>query len=106
MTGSILQLAATGIDTIYLTGNPTITHFKVVYRRHTEFTLYPVTEKVQDLTKFNSYGRYKLPKKGDCIKEVYLQFEIGKFNVLYQDPSKQNITKILNDFSKIGRAHV
>lgn len=98
MTGSILQLAAVGIDTIYLTGNPTITHFKIVYRRHTNFTLYPITEKVQDFTKFNSICRYKLPKKGDCISNVYLQFDIGNFNVVYQNPIKKNITKILNDF--------
>jgi hypothetical protein len=98
MTGSILQLAATGIDTIYLTGNPTITHFKIVYRRHTNFTLYPIVEKLQDFTKFDSVGRFKLPKKGDCISQVYLQFEIGDFNVLYEDPTKKNIDNLLKQF--------
>ena len=98
MTGSILQLAAIGIDTIYLTGNPTITHFKVVYRRHTNFTIYPIVEKVQNFTKFNSACRYKLPKKGDCINNVYLQFELGDFNVIYDSPTKKNITNILNNF--------
>jgi len=32
-----MQLVAYGAQDIYLTGNPQITFFKVVYRRHTNF---------------------------------------------------------------------
>ena len=39
MTGGLLQLAAYGAQDVYLTGNPQITFFKVVYRRHTNFSL-------------------------------------------------------------------
>ena len=40
MTGGILQLVAIGIDNIYLIGDPQITFFKIVYRRHTNFSIY------------------------------------------------------------------
>ena len=33
------QLVAYGAQDIYLTGNPKITFFKVVYRRHTNFSM-------------------------------------------------------------------
>ena len=34
-----MQLVAYGAQDIYLTGNPQITFFKVVYRRHTNFSM-------------------------------------------------------------------
>ena len=34
-----MQLVAYGAQDIYLTGNPQITFFKVVYRRHTNFAV-------------------------------------------------------------------
>ena len=37
MGGGLMELVAYGAQDIYLTGNPQITFFKVVYRRHTEF---------------------------------------------------------------------
>ena len=37
MGGGLTQLVAYGAQDIYLTGNPQITFFKVVYRRHTNF---------------------------------------------------------------------
>ena len=35
-----MQLVAYGAQDIYLTGNPQITFFKVVYRRHTNFAVW------------------------------------------------------------------
>jgi len=34
-----MQLVAYGAQDIYLTGNPQITFWKVVYRRHTNFAM-------------------------------------------------------------------
>jgi len=34
-----MQLVAYGAQDVYLTGNPQITFFKVVYRRHTNFAM-------------------------------------------------------------------
>src|SRR3990170_4430365 len=39
MSGALTQLVAYGAQNIYLTGNPQITYFKVVYRRHTNFAM-------------------------------------------------------------------
>ena len=39
MGGGLMPLVAYGAQDIYLTGNPQITFFKVVYRRHTNFSM-------------------------------------------------------------------
>ena len=39
MPGALMQLVAYGSQDLYLTGNPSITFFKAVYKRHTNFTL-------------------------------------------------------------------
>ena len=39
MPGGLLQLSAYGSQDFYLTGNPQISFFKTVYRRHTNFAM-------------------------------------------------------------------
>ena len=39
-----MQLVAYGAQDIYLTGNPQITFFKVVYRRHTNFSMEAIAQ--------------------------------------------------------------
>ena len=39
MGGGLLQIVAYGAQDVYITGNPQITFFKVVYRRHTNFAV-------------------------------------------------------------------
>ncbi len=38
MTGALIQLVAYGFDDMYLTKDPQVTYFKVVYRRHSNFS--------------------------------------------------------------------
>ena len=44
MGGGLMQFVAYGAQDIYLTGNPQITFFKVVYRRHTNFAMEAVSQ--------------------------------------------------------------
>ena len=39
MTGGLLSILSYGSDDLYLTGAPQITFFKIVYRRHTNFSI-------------------------------------------------------------------
>ena len=38
MGGGLMELVAKGSQDIYLTGNPQITFFKTIYKRHTNFS--------------------------------------------------------------------
>ena len=37
MPGGLLSLVANGAQDVYLTGNPQITFFKLVYKRHSNY---------------------------------------------------------------------
>ena len=45
MAGGLLQLVAYGVQDIYLTGNPQITYFKALYRRHTNFAMESIKQR-------------------------------------------------------------
>ena len=70
MAGGIMQLVAYGAQDIYLTGNPQITFFKVVYRRHTNFSMESIQQTFNGSTGFG--------KKVSCFciikKHCYYSF--------------------------------
>ena len=39
MAGGLMQLVAYGAQDVYLTGNPKVTFFQAVYKRHTNFAM-------------------------------------------------------------------
>ena len=72
--GKVIQLVAEGSQLSYLTGNPQITYFKSVYRRHTNFC----TEYIKQVWNGNnlSYeGEFKcvISKTGDLLSRLYLE---------------------------------
>ena len=74
MGGGLMQLVAYGAQDIYLTGNPQITFFKVVYRRHTNFA----TEYIQQTINGNSTTpgsrvTSTLSRSGDLVYDCYLE---------------------------------
>ena len=56
MGGGLMQLVAYGAQDIYLTGNPQITFFKVVYRRHTNFSMESHRTNFQRKPRFRKKG--------------------------------------------------
>ena len=79
MGGGLMQLVAYGAQDIYLTGNPQITFFKVVYRRHTNFSI----EAIQQIFEQSSDNLYLGGKKtvlisrnGDLIHKIWLECKL------------------------------
>ena len=59
MGGGLMQLVAYGAQDIYLTGNPQITFFKVVYRRHTNFSMEEIAQTMRSIDfTFSSSTRF------------------------------------------------
>ena len=54
MGSGILNIAAFGSQDTYLTGNPQMTFFKMVYRRHTNFAMEPLIVDTNIPIKFGS----------------------------------------------------
>ena len=69
MGGGLMQLVAMGAQDVFLTGNPQITFFKVVYRRHTNFSKECIK---QDFSGSGSNVTCTLSRNGDLVQEIYL----------------------------------
>jgi hypothetical protein len=68
-----MQLVAYGAQDIYLTGNPQITFFKVVYRRHTNFSMESIEQTFNGQADFGRKVTCTISRNGDLIHRVYLQ---------------------------------
>ena len=70
-----MQLVAYGAQDIYLTGNPQITFFKVVYRRHTNFSMEAIEQTMNgttDVSSDNQTATCTISRNGDLIHKVYV----------------------------------
>ena len=78
MGGGLLQLVAYGAQDVYLTGNPQITFFKVVYRRHTNFALESIQQTFNGTVGFGQRVTATVSRNGDLISRAYLNLKITK----------------------------
>tara|TARA_B100001250_G_scaffold84194_1_gene69538 strand:+ start:9891 stop:11294 length:1404 start_codon:yes stop_codon:yes gene_type:complete len=76
MGGGLMQLVAYGAQDIYLTGNPQITFFKVVYRRHTNFSMEAIEQTFNGSADFGKRVTCTVSRNGDLMHRVYLQVTV------------------------------
>ncbi len=73
MGGGLMQLVAYGAQDIYLTGNPQITFFKVVYRRHTNFSMETIEQTINGgQTVGGGDGTVTISRNGDLVSSLYV----------------------------------
>ena len=72
--GGLIQLIAYGAQDIYLTGQPQITFFKAVYRRHTNFAIESFQQTVQGNINFGNQVSLLITRNGDLLKKVWIQY--------------------------------
>jgi len=73
MSGGLMQLVAYGAQDVYLTGNPQITFFRAVHKRHTNFACEPIEQTINGTADFgNSNVRVTVSRNGDLITNMYL----------------------------------
>ena len=77
MGGGLMQLVAYGAQDIYLTGNPQITFFKVVYRRHTNFSMESIQQTINGSIDYGKSVTTTISRNGDLIGRTYLEFDIS-----------------------------
>jgi hypothetical protein len=71
--GGLMQLVAYGAQDIYLTGNPQITFFKVVYRRHTNFALEAIEQTYTGQANFDRRFTVTVARNGDLLGRVIIE---------------------------------
>ena len=73
MSGGLLQLVAYGAQDLYLTGNPQITWWKLVYRRYTNFAIESIPQTFSGNPDFGKRVTCTIARNGDLINRIYLQ---------------------------------
>ena len=81
MPGALLQLVGKGAQDQLVTGNPTFTNFRSVYKRHTDFAmehfrLYFKTSQLSYPTNGTLRLRTKMEKYAQLLNDCYLSLDI------------------------------
>lgn len=68
-----MQLVAVGPQDVYLTGNPQITFFKVMYRRYTNFSTEIIQQNFEGTPNFGRTVNCIISKNGDLVTKIYVK---------------------------------
>ena len=71
-----MQLVAYGAQDVYLTGNPQITFFKVVYRRHTNFAVEAIEQTFNGSVGLGKRVSCQITRNGDLITKMFLKASV------------------------------
>jgi Large eukaryotic DNA virus major capsid protein. len=99
MTAGFLQLIAQGVEDKYLTNNPEITFFKIVYRRHTNFIKFEKIVNLKNKLKFGTSSTIRLKRLADLISRMYLIVKIPNVSLIYD---RLDIIKLKNILACVG----
>ena len=89
MGGGLMQLVAYGSQDIYLTGNPQITFFKVVYRRHTNFSVEPIQQVFNGVANWGKSVSATISRNGDLLHRMYITIKLPSIPINSGAPGVQ-----------------
>lgn len=75
-SGGLLQLVAYGAQDVYITGQPQITFFRVVYRRHTNFAMESMEQTLTGTADFGRKVSCLVSRNGDLLHRAYLEVSL------------------------------
>lgn len=78
MTGGLIQLVGYGVENMYLTNNPQVTFFKLVYRRHTNFSIEQIPQYFTGTPNFGQTYTCHLSKRADLVGETHIVVRLPK----------------------------
>lgn len=94
MSGALMQLVAYGAQDIYLTGNPMITYFKTIYRRHTNFAMDTVQITFNDSPNFGKSVSALISRNGDLISDVLVSVTLPDLELSDNDATSMWVDHI------------
>ena len=85
---STIILAAKGNLDQHLIGNPQISFFKVVYRRHTNFSMQPIQIPLEGtITHTGGYFQTKISRSGDLLNKLWFDAHLSASNLTASGPA-------------------
>ena len=84
--GGLLQLVALGKQDVFLTGNPQMTWFKMVYRRYTNFAIESQPMYFDGTPDFGKKITCNVPRRGDLLSQVVLEVTLPALTLMDGTP--------------------
>ena len=82
MAGGLMQLVAYGAQDVYLTGNPKVTFFQAVYRRHTNFAMENIEQTVNGTAADSGRVSVTIARNGDLVGDMYVELKAANLAVI------------------------
>ncbi len=73
MAGGLMQLVAYGAQDVYLTGNPKVTFFQAVYKRHTNFAMETIQQTINGSVANSQRISVTIARNGDLVGYMYAE---------------------------------
>ncbi len=94
MTGALIQLVAKGVQDIFISKDPQITYFKIVYRRHTNFSIEEIPQYFNHTPNFGKKYSCVITPNGDLIGKTYLVLTLPRIKPFFlEDGTIDPLTK-------------
>jgi hypothetical protein len=91
MAGGLMQLVAYGAQDVYLTGQPKVTFFQAVYKRHTNFAMENIQQTVNGTPSNGGRVSVTIARNGDLVGDMYIRLQPTQLN-------SSNLTSNNNNF--------
>jgi hypothetical protein len=99
MTGGLIQIATYGAHDLFLTGNPQVTYFKVVHRRHTNFSMETFRLPFDNAPGFGDIGKINIQDIGDLLYKMYVEVTIPKVELYRAATAAATIATALSNYN-------
>ena len=92
MGGGLQQIVAYGAQDVYLTGNPQITFWKILYKRHTNFAMESIEVTFNGQADFNKRVTAVINRNADLMFRTYVQVVLPAIDVATSTQLGSSIT--------------
>ena len=75
MAGGLMQLVAYGAQDVYLTGNPKVTFFQAVYKRHTNFAMETIQQTINGSPGNSARLSVVVARNGDLLGDMFIALQ-------------------------------
>ena len=81
MAGGLIQMVAYGAQDIYISGNPQITFWKILYKRHTNFAMESIEVTFNGQADFNKRVTAVINRNADLMFRTYIQVVLPQIDI-------------------------
>jgi hypothetical protein len=81
MGGGLMQLVSYGAQDIYISGNPQITFWKILYKRHTNFAVESIEVTFNGQADFNKRVTAVINRNADLMYKTYVQVVLPQIDI-------------------------